>query len=192
MSAIPVCGSGRQRSGTVFENLELTAGMTATCTFFNIRPGSPAIEIVKTGPLTATAGDTLHYTLDVTNIGDVPFPEDAVHVTDETCDDPAGARLQEWRLRRPARSVPMKRGPTRVLTRRVGAVTTACRRRINNTGVVTASPVSDDDSISTIILCPDKPNPPIPVPPEPGRTAAGTRATARPGCATGTAAARRR
>ena len=160
-------GSGRQRSGTVFENLKLTAGMTATCTFFNLRPGSPAIEIVKTGPLTAKAGETLHYTLDVTNIGEVPFPEDAVDVTDETCDAPPEL------ISKNGDPSPSTLGPDETWTYKCshktsGGADDCLPRRIDNTGVVTAPPVSDDDSISTIILCPDKPNPPIPVPPEPG------------------------
>ena len=166
MSAFPD-RSGRQRSGTVFENLKLTAGMTATCTFFNIRPGAPAIEIVKTGPRTATAGDTLHYTLNVTNIGEVPFPEDAVHVTDETCDDPQKLASKN------GDSSPGALGPgetwSYACSHKTSGGADECEpRRIDNTGVVTASPVSDDDSISTIIRCPDKPDPPIPVPPEPG------------------------
>ena len=158
---------GGKRSGTAYPDLALTAGMTAKCTFFNIRPGSPAIEIVKTGPLTATAGDTLHYTLDVTNIGDIPFPADAVHVTDETCDDPPEL------VSKNGDSSPGTLDPDETWTYRCSHKTSAggddcLPTRVNNTGVVMASPVSDDDSISTIILCPDKPNPPIPVPPGPG------------------------
>ena len=47
----------------------------------------PAIAIDKSGPAIAQAGDTLHYTLLVTNPGSVPFPEDQVRVTDPACDD---------------------------------------------------------------------------------------------------------
>ena len=34
----------------------------------------PAVDIEKTGPATATVGDTLNYTLTITNPGDVSFP----------------------------------------------------------------------------------------------------------------------
>jgi hypothetical protein len=47
----------------------------------------PAIDIEKTGPATATAGDVLTYSLAVTNPGDMPFASDKVVVTDPGCDD---------------------------------------------------------------------------------------------------------
>jgi hypothetical protein len=47
----------------------------------------PAIDIEKTGPATATAGDVLNYTLAVTNPGDIRFASDKVVVTDPGCDD---------------------------------------------------------------------------------------------------------
>ena len=47
----------------------------------------PAIDIEKTGPASAFQGDTLTYTLVVTNTGDVEFASDKVVVTDPQCDD---------------------------------------------------------------------------------------------------------
>ena len=66
----------------------MSAGQAVKCTFYNVRPGTPAIAIAKYGPEVATAGDTLQYRFVVTNPGDVPFPESAVTVTDAECDDP--------------------------------------------------------------------------------------------------------
>jgi len=48
----------------------------------------PGIGIDKTGPPTATAGDLVTYTLDVTNPGDVAFAEQLVVVTDALCQAP--------------------------------------------------------------------------------------------------------
>ena len=45
-----------------------------SCTFRNVRIGAPAIAIDKIGPARATAGDTLRYTLFVSNPGDLPSP----------------------------------------------------------------------------------------------------------------------
>jgi hypothetical protein len=45
----------------------------------------PAIAIAKSGPPTATAGELLTYTLDVTNPGDMPFAAPDVDVTDAKC-----------------------------------------------------------------------------------------------------------
>ena len=77
---------GRVRAGTVSDTVALAAGGRATCRFFNVRVGHPAIAIDKSGPAIAQAGDTLHYTLRVTNPGSVPFPEDQVDVSDPACD----------------------------------------------------------------------------------------------------------
>ena len=76
----------RTRAGTVSDTVALAAGGRATCTFLNVRVGHPAIAIDKSGPSIAQAGDTLHYTLRVTNPGSVPFPEDQVEVSDPACD----------------------------------------------------------------------------------------------------------
>ena len=81
---------GRRRVGAAYTGLALVAGDRATCTFYNLRnatPPPPVIAIRKTGPEIAVAGDTLEYTLWVTNPGAVAFPADAVDVTDPRCDD---------------------------------------------------------------------------------------------------------
>ena len=163
-------GRGGQRSGPVAGSISLAAGQNASCTFYNIRPGAPAIAIRKLGPGTATAGDRLNYTLEVTNIGDVSFPETAVVVTDENCDqrpvlDSKGND-----------STPSTLDPGDTWTYTCSHKTTDGKNcdptRVNNTGEVSgtagATTVTDEDSISTIILCPDQPKPPIPVPPGPG------------------------
>ena len=85
---------GRLRTGTVSGQLELAAGQRGTCTFINLYdppppgPAVPLLMIRKTGPATATAGETLSYSLLVANLGEVAFPAGDVTVTDETCDDP--------------------------------------------------------------------------------------------------------
>jgi uncharacterized repeat protein (TIGR01451 family) len=48
-------------------------------------PEPPAIAIDKVGPLTATAGDLVAYTLQVTNAGPQPFAAQSVVVTDALC-----------------------------------------------------------------------------------------------------------
>ncbi len=72
----------RRRAGGVSTTVQLSSGETATCTFYNVRRGTPGIAIDKTGPATATAGDTLRYTLYVTNPGELPFPAASVEVED--------------------------------------------------------------------------------------------------------------
>jgi hypothetical protein len=164
---------GSVRPGTVWEDLELFAGDRATCTFRNIRPGAPDIEIVKIGPDLATAGDTLNYRLEVTNTGDVSFLAAGVVVGDPNCDDPptldekhndAGADDGSPDTLDP--------GDTWIYrcSQRTADPGDSCEpSRVDNTGTVTGSvngvPVTDDDSISTILLCPDRPPPPRPEPP---------------------------
>src|SRR5262249_38259366 len=75
-----------RRSGTVYRRLRLRPGEQATCTFYNVRSRTPAIAIEKTGPRIATAGDTLHYELLVTNPGEVPLRASTIRVTDDACD----------------------------------------------------------------------------------------------------------
>src|SRR4051812_6436510 len=60
------------------------AGETLTCSFTNTKL-QPGIEIVKSGPATATAGALLTYTLDVTDPGDTAFAAADVAVTDAKC-----------------------------------------------------------------------------------------------------------
>jgi hypothetical protein len=172
---------GDRRPGTVFEDLPLSAGDRATCTFRNIRPGSPAIAIRKVGPDTAEAGDTLNYRFDVTNPGDVPFPKDGVVVSDPNCDDPP--ELGEQQDASGADDSPGTLDPGDTWVYRCSNATVApgeaCEpTRVDNAGAVTGSAngstVDDDDSISTILLCPDQPLPPTPIPPGPGPGPDGT------------------
>jgi uncharacterized repeat protein (TIGR01451 family) len=48
----------------------------------------PAIDIEKTGPANATAGDLITYTLEVRNTGDVPFAQGNVKIDDPLCIEP--------------------------------------------------------------------------------------------------------
>ena len=66
-----------------------TLGKTVTSTDDHlVRVLHPAVDIEKTGPATARAGNALEYTLTVTNPGDVPFAAQDVVVTDPRCEAP--------------------------------------------------------------------------------------------------------
>jgi hypothetical protein len=166
---------GGRRSGTAFERIALFAGDQATCTFRNIRPGSPAIAIRKIGPIVAQAGDTLRYRFLVTNPGDVSFPAAGVEVRDPACQPPP--ELDEKRDGSGADDSPGTLDPGDVWVYRCSNPTADAGQdcepsRVDNTGTVTGSAngssVEDDDSTSTILLCPDPPGPPGPPgPPDP-------------------------
>jgi uncharacterized repeat protein (TIGR01451 family) len=158
---------GRRRAGTVFEDLDLVAGARATCTFINVRRGEPAIAIRKSGPAFATAGDTLHYTLVVSNPGEVPIPADTVTVTDHACD--GAPKLVEKRENSGPDSTPERLDP-RVdeweysCSRKTAEPGPECEdRTVNNTGMVTGTAegktVEASDTISTVLRCPDDPTP---------------------------------
>jgi hypothetical protein len=164
---------GERRSGIAFEDLSLAAGDRAVCTFRNVRPGSPAIAIRKTGPATATAGGTLRYTLLVTNPGDVPFPAAGVDVTDPRCDDPP--KLVDKEDASGSDDSPGTLDPGDTWTYRCSHRTPAagddCElTTVDNTGTVIGnaggSSVDDSDSIETIVGCPDEPSL-TPKPPDP-------------------------
>jgi len=132
----------------------------------------PAIALEKSGPALAEAGDTLRYTLYVTNPGQVAIPADGVDVTDNRCDDPP--------------ALTSKNGDTSVQTLDPGDTWTyACSHKtpepgadceltvVTNTatatGTVNGATVTDDGSITTTLTCPDvPPEPPIPPTPQPG------------------------
>jgi hypothetical protein len=158
---------GDRRPGPVYEDLTLTAGQRAVCTFRNIVPGSPAIAIDKVGPDNATAGDVLRYRFYVENVGDVPFPEAGVHVTDPACDAPPVVDSKG------DDASPDTLDPGDIWIYRCSNRTSDpgedCEpTRVDNTGTVMGTAggttVNDDDSISVIIFCPDRPPP---LPPEP-------------------------
>jgi len=162
---------GVLRSGTAWNGLVLQAGGQASCVFTNTRAGAPGIAIEKIGPAVATAGDTLHYTLDVTNPGDLPLAASTVEVSDPKCDDPP--------------ELTTKNGDTSPNTLDPGdRWTYACSHKTAEPGddcvasaftnVATASgsvggiTVSDDGSITTTLECPDvPPDPPLPPDPTP-------------------------
>jgi uncharacterized repeat protein (TIGR01451 family) len=159
------------RAGGVYERLQLSSGERVVCTFRNIRPGSPAIAIDKTGPATAQAGETLRYTLYVTNPGDLPFPEGSVRVTDPTCDAPpslvgkasaAGSDLSPGTL-------DPRDTWTYACSRRTTAPADCTAATVPNTATATGSAggstVSDTSMIETELRCP--PSPPEPPGPEP-------------------------
>jgi uncharacterized repeat protein (TIGR01451 family) len=167
---------GEQRSG-VSLTVPLSAGQRASCTFRNLRPAQPAIAIRKTGPAIATAGETLRYTLFVTNPGEVAFPAAGVEVSDPLCDgapalvsrqdesgsDPSPATLdpgETW-VYRCSHDTPLA-GPDCEPTRVDNSAVTA---------TVAGATVDDEDPISTVLLCPDQPDPIKPVDP-PGPTPA--------------------
>jgi uncharacterized repeat protein (TIGR01451 family) len=165
---------GGRRVGTVYEDVELFAGDRASCTFRNIRPGVPAIAIRKVGPALATAGDTLSYTLYVTNPGDIPFPASGVAVTDPACDDKPALVRKEDASGADGSPGTLDPGDTWVYgcDRSTTDPGEDCEpSRVDNTGTVTGdagdTSVGDEDSISTVLLCPDAPPEPPPGPPNP-------------------------
>ena len=168
------CKRGTRRTqtrlGKVYENLTLLSGETATCTFRNVRNGASAIAIDKTGPTVATAGDTLRYTLVVTNPGDLPFPAASVRVEDPNCDDPPAL------VSKNGDSSPGTLDPGDTWTYSCSKKTTAgadcVPSVVPNVATVTGTtpgPVSDSSSIVTTLLCPPKPPEPGPEP-GPGRS----------------------
>jgi hypothetical protein len=150
----------RSRSGLSYENLQLAQGERAVCTFRNRRPGTPMIAIDKTGPATAKPGDTLHYTLTVTNPGDVPFAEASVRVTDPNCD--AAPVLTGKGGDASPGTLDTGDSWTYSCSRRTSE-TIACPALIPNTATVTGTAqgttVTDLITIETTLQCP---------PPEPG------------------------
>jgi len=162
----------RARVGTGFTGLTLTAGQAASCTFFNVRPGTPAIAISKRGPAVAQAGDTLRYELLVTNPGDVAFGAAAVTVTDPDCDEAPELVSKEGDTT-PGTLDPGD-GWIYRCTRATAAGGDDCEpSRVPNAAAVAGTAggatVTDEDEISTILTCPDDPVPPLPpAPPAPG------------------------
>ena len=164
----------QRRPGTVFESVALAAGGRAECEIQNIRIGSPAIAIDKSGPAVANAGDTLHYTLRVSNPGSLRFPASGVEVTDPVCDDPPalsgksdGAGVDD---------TPGSLDPGDVWTyecsRRTDepgedCVLSVLRNTATATGGAGGVIVEDSSSIDTTLLCPDTPPPDPPDPPDP-------------------------
>jgi hypothetical protein len=159
---------GVLRAGVGYAGLVLRAGARGSCTFVNVRPGEPAIAIEKAGPTAATAGDTLHYRLYVTNPGDLGFPASTVKVGDPACDEPP-ERVGKSGDDSPGTLDPGDTWSYRC-SRETTAPTTECEvSTVPNRATVTATArgttVSDDDAITTTLNCPDEPpQPPLPTP----------------------------
>ena len=132
----------------------------------------PAIALEKSGPTLAEAGDTLRYTLYVTNPGLVAIPANGVTVTDNRCDDPPALTTKNDD---PSPQT-LDAGDTWTYacsheTPAPGAdcELTAITNTATATGIVDGFTVSDDGSITTTIACPDvPPEPPLPPTPQPG------------------------
>jgi len=155
----------------------------------------PAIDIDKRGPATATAGDLLRYTLDVTNPGDMPFAAADVVVTDARCDaapvlgstngDTTPTALNPGDKWTYTCSVQSALGQTSV-------VNTADVKGTDENGKV----VTDEDTVTTTLTQPTPPSTPQPpvtpltpqAQPAPAQAVAGTKVVSRP--ARGTAAFR--
>lgn len=158
------------RAGTVYESVQLLASERAVCTFRNVRPGLPAIAIDKTGPASAVAGDTLRYTLYVTNPGFVPFPAASVRVTDAACEAPPQLVAKASAAGPDASPGTLDPGDTWTFacSRRTTA-TAECPAFVPNTATVTGTAggatVTDRVTIETVLECP--PTPPGPQPPGP-------------------------
>jgi hypothetical protein len=157
---------GTSVRGAASASLPLAAGEHGSCTFYNVRSGAPAIAIRKRGPALAVAGERLRYELQVTNPGFVAFPAAAVSVTDPRCEDPP--RL----VSKSGDATPGTLDPGDRWTYRCSTATSAgadCEpTTLRNTGTASATvggtTVTDEDSIATILLCPDSPEPQPPQP----------------------------
>ena len=156
----------RRRASGVSTTVQLSSGETATCTFYNVRHGTPGIAINKTGPATAIAGDTLRYTLYVTNPGELPFPAASVEVEDDNCDAPP--ELVGKADTAGSDDSPGTLNPGDTWTYACSKKTVApadCKPSVvpntaTVTGSVGGSTVSDSSRITTQLTCP-------PVPPQP-------------------------
>lgn len=140
-------GSARARATST---VTLAAGDSAVCTFYNVRSPQPAIAIDKVGPTEAIAGETMRFTLYVTNIGDVAFDEDGVEVSDDQCDQPP-------RRTQPTDDPRLDPGETWVYTctDSTPPPSSACvDRTIVNVATVEAGGADDSDSIETVVSCP--------------------------------------
>jgi hypothetical protein len=157
----------QMRSGTVYENLQLLSGQRAVCTFTNVRIGATAIAIDKTGPASAVAGETLRYTLYVTNPGYVPFPEASLRVTDPNCDDPPElvGKGGDGTPRTLDRGDTWTYSCSRKTTAAADCTPSVAPNTATVTGEAAGVSVSDEASIATSLTCP--PTPPTPQPPAP-------------------------
>jgi hypothetical protein len=161
-----------QRRSSAVYTLTVASAETWVCKFRNVRMGAPAIAIDKTGPATATAGDTLRYTLYVTNPGSLPFPAASVRVADPNCD--SAPELVGKSDGAGADGTPATLDPgdtwTYACSRKTSAPENCEPSTVPNTatvaGTADGTTVTDSSSISTRLKCP--PPTPEPTPPPPG------------------------
>jgi uncharacterized repeat protein (TIGR01451 family) len=143
-------------------------------------PRQPGVAIQKVGPATAVAGTPLTYVLYVTNIGEVPFPEADVTVSDPACDAAPELVARFDGSGNPDTTSPERLDPEdiwayRCINRTPTPAPDCQASVVTNTSTVVATSrrptVQDSDTVDTPLTCPPvPPEPPVPSPqpvPEP-------------------------
>jgi prealbumin domain-containing protein len=154
------CTSGTSDVATRSATVTPAAGETVTCTYTNTKLVT-AIDIEKSGPATATAGDLLTYTLDVTNPGEMPFAAADVAVTDAKCN--AAPALQSTN----GDATPAVLDPGDRWTYTCRVQTAAGQTSVINVADVTGTDenhnvVTDEDTFTTTLTQPPStPQPPV-------------------------------
>jgi hypothetical protein len=137
-------------------------------------PREPGVAIQKIGPETSVAGTPLPYVLWVTNIGEVPFAEADVTVSDPACDEEPELVARFDASGEPDTESPERLDPHDWWVYRCVSTTPApsanCQpSEVRNTSTVVARSerrtVEHSDSFVTPLTCP--PGPPSPPPPTP-------------------------
>jgi hypothetical protein len=154
------CTSGTSDVATRSATVTPAAGETVTCAYTNTKLVT-AIDIEKSGPATATAGDLLTYTLDVTNPGEMPFAAADVAVTDARCN--AAPVLQSTNLE----TTPAVLNPGDHWTYTCQVQTAAGQTSVLNVADVTGTDenhnvVTDEDTFTTTLTQPPPPSTPQP------------------------------
>jgi len=145
----------------------------------------PAIDIDKTGPATAQAGQPVHYQLVVTNPGDVPFVAANVNVSDALCQAPPVLTTKN------GDPSPGQLDPGDAWTYACTVQTLVGQTVVNNVGVVIATDsyggreVTDNDPARTVLTAP-----PVAPPPAPPVAGQGADTPTRVGLALATGTAR--
>jgi len=133
-------------SDTFDTTLTSSPGCVTNC----VTQPHPAIHIEKTGPATATAGDTIPYLLDVSNPGDQPFSEPNLALSDALCG--ATPTLSS----KNGDQSPEKLNPGETWTYTCSVPTAAGQTNVHNVGNVCGLPdsgatVCDDDFADTVL-----------------------------------------
>jgi hypothetical protein len=135
------------------------------CTFTNKRK-PVGINIDKTGPATATAGDLVPYVLEVSNTGETSFAEQLVVVTDDLCQAPPALQAKN------GDATPTTLDPGDHWTYTCSVQTQLGQTSVVNTGYVKGTDMSgqvakDQSTATTTLTQPPTPQPPsTPVPPQ--------------------------